>query len=194
MVVINIHTNFGSILPSRLKKTKTKTDANTNCTNSPLQIILMRRTFKSNWKCTLLWRTIIPNLKALTLKLFELWPKVCFECLSVRRDLDPDLWTNFKLFGRHHSHVCACPKYKSSDQRFLINGPYKNVFDLASVGLWVPQRAIIYEAHEVVNHVRLCQGMSLSTALFDVELVKRSQGAISLINFWRGLQLHGLHK
>ena len=45
VVVIDIRTNLGSIPPSRLKR---KTDAYTNRTNSPLKILLMQRTYKSN--------------------------------------------------------------------------------------------------------------------------------------------------
>ena len=63
VVVINIRTTFGSILPSRLKNIKT--DANTNSTNSPVQILLMRWTYKSNLRCALLRKALMPNLKAL---------------------------------------------------------------------------------------------------------------------------------
>ena len=80
-------------------------------------------------KCILLWRTLMPNLKAVTWKLFELWPKVCFECFSVWRDLD--LWLNFLKSETHHCQVCTHPPPKKGyDQQYSRNNPYKKIFEL----------------------------------------------------------------
>ena len=129
VVVINIRTNFGSILHSRLriKKKFKKTDANTNCTNSLLQSLLMRQTYRSNWKCPCFEEPSCQTSRLLLQNFLSYDQKYVLSVLvcGVTLTLDVIFIWNISFSGMYP------PKIKtSSDQRFLRNGPYNIFFDL----------------------------------------------------------------